>query len=68
MKAFAAFLVVIAILIAVLVGLLIWMNSTQLTRYDSFRGNCSAADGHIYKPDAVAWCVSTDGRIVEVYP
>ena len=30
MKAFAAFLVVIALLLALLVGLLIWMSSTTL--------------------------------------
>ena len=68
MKAFAAFLVVIALLLALLVGLLIWMSSTNQARYDSFQSNCVTAGGHIYKPDAIAWCVSADGRIVEVYP
>ena len=40
----------------------------QQQRIDSFKQNCSEQEGHIYSPDDITWCLTQDGRIVEVYP
>ena len=56
------------------VGLLVFavimlvLPSGQDARIDSFSQHCTEASGHIYKPDVTSWCLSTDGRILEVYP
>lgn len=59
--------VVLALLLVILVlcvgGLILWHSH----RIDSFRSNCAEAGGHIYNP-GVAFCVSDDGRFIEVYP
>ena len=34
----------------------------------SYSNNCVEAGGHIYKPDSISFCVSADGRWIEVYP
>jgi hypothetical protein len=37
-------------------------------RMDSFQNQCAERGGHIYVPDNVAFCLTDDGRFVEVYP
>jgi hypothetical protein len=61
--ALAGLLVVLALLFAVLS----LTAGNQNARFDSFRQNCVEAGGHIYSID-VAFCVTDDGRFIEVYP
>lgn len=58
---------IVAILILAVVGI-IAIASTDHSRFDSFAAHCQQASGHIYRPDRDAWCLTTDGRIIEVYP
>jgi hypothetical protein len=57
-----------ALLCAALVVIVATGNAHQTARIDSFGEHCRAADGHIYKPDSISFCVSSDGRWLEVYP
>jgi hypothetical protein len=52
----------------VLAGLLVWITTAEQSEYDSYRRNCVEAGGHVYEPDETAFCLSDDGRWVEVYP
>ena len=57
---FAAFIVggVLLVLLVVAYGTI---------QYDSFKRQCADRGGHIYDP-GTAYCVTDDGRFVEVYP
>ena len=35
---------------------------------ESFIAKCEQAGGHIYKPDMTYFCLTSDGRMLEVYP
>ena len=53
------------------VGLLlavILLDDSGQARWDSFTHHCFEAGGHMYTVDREGWCLTTDGRILEVYP
>ena len=64
MKGFLIVISPLLILGVLAIGYLVWSQS----RFDSYHANCAEAGGHIYKPDSVSFCVSDDGRWIEVYP
>lgn len=60
----AGALVVVAIVLATAAGIGLWNHPA---RVDAFERHCAEAGGHIYQPE-IAFCVDSQGRIVEVYP
>lgn len=49
-------------------GLLLVYHIDYQNRYDSFQRQCVEQSGHIYNPGGVSFCISDDGRFIEVYP
>ncbi len=58
-------LFVLGVIVAGLSVLHIFQHNDAVDRYVA---NCAKAGGHIYQPDNALFCVSADGRWVEVYP
>lgn len=53
----------------VAVGALIYVGSSDYQRrFDSFQRQCVASKGHMYNPGGISFCLTADGRFVEVYP
>lgn len=62
-------LTALAALLAFLIGFVLRPDNTAYqTRYDSFVNHCAAAGGHPYSPDRITFCLTGDGRMLEVYP
>jgi hypothetical protein len=61
-------LVIVGVLLLALGALIYATSSDYQRRFDSFQRQCVAADGHIYNPGGISYCLTTDGRFVEVYP
>lgn len=51
-------------LLAFILAILLWSSG----RFDSYDQHCAEAGGHIYKPGSAHYCLSDDGRMIEVYP
>ena len=63
-----AFIVLVVVAFLAFGGFLFISQSDYQRRLDSFQGKCAAANGHIYNPGGVSFCLTADGRFVEVYP
>lgn len=61
-------LIPLAIVGALLLALGVFVLLDAQHRLDEYRTHCAAADGHIYDPGGVSFCLTADGRFVEVYP
>jgi hypothetical protein len=51
-----------------LIAVLLWafgIDNDKFARYDA---HCVQAGGHIYQPGSNHYCLSPDGRMLEVYP
>lgn len=72
MDDFLKFVAAIVLIVVVVFAGIYWVisdsNSKQRARYDSFTHHCFLADGHLYTVDYESWCLTNDGRIIEVYP
>lgn len=58
--------IAVVFIVLITVGIVFILNSQA--RIDSYYRNCVDAGGHIYKPDGTSFCISDDGRWLEVYP
>jgi len=59
------------LLAALFLGIALWTmwdNAAYADRLASYRSNCAAAGGHIYNPYSTDYCLTPDGRVIEVYP
>jgi hypothetical protein len=56
------------IIIVISVISLFYILSGPDERMDSYKQHCVEQKGHIYMPADIAFCLSEDGRMIEVYP
>lgn len=60
--------IVVGMIAAVLlIGLIITTIATDpaIARYQTL---CAENGGHIYKPSSIYFCLTQDGRFIEIYP
>lgn len=63
-----AIILALVALIVLMIGGLVWLMMDQGHRVDAYASHCREANGHIYKPDSISFCLTADGRFIEVYP
>lgn len=64
--AFAGLCVVVLLVASAL--LLLLAQPTENPNWKPYLRACAEAGGHIYQPDVIGFCITEDGRFVEVYP
>lgn len=62
----AAAIVTFIVLVLIVASLIAGNHRTD--NWNDYRQHCAEAKGHIYMPTNIAWCLTDDGRIIEVYP
>jgi hypothetical protein len=57
----------VTLLVILIMGVVALYEAGMQSRIDSFRAQCTQREGHPYGTGLVL-CLTSDGRIIEVYP
>lgn len=52
----------------VVIALVAWVLINSGRQFASFEAHCHEAGGHIYSITRAEYCLTVDGRMLEVYP